>query len=266
MTNRIIGSMPGELRKVVALRGITLLREEPNLSATIETQVLYGETLGIRAQIGEWFEAIVEFSGFCHIGYVRQEDVGDAPLGATHKVKDHLAQTLSSPGLKALHIDTLSKGSLLRVIGETEDHYQLWPHRWIFKTHVTPIGGVAAGDVVSTIESFLGVPYIWGGRSTVGMDCAGMIQLGLSFCGMESPRAMTDMAENLGRALDPDEAVRSGDFVFYSAHCGMYLDEERVIHAAGKAGLVSIEERSSLHHRMTEVRGYPLIARRRVRE
>ncbi|MES2938732.1 MAG: NlpC/P60 family protein [Pseudomonadota bacterium] len=263
MTNRTIESLPAGLQRVVAIKGITALREEPAESAPLETQVLYGETLGIRSRIGAWYEASVEFSGFCHTGYVRAEDVADAPGEPTHRVHAHMAQVVSAPGLKALNVETLSRGSLLRVVGETEEHYRVWPRGWVFKDHAGDLARREA-DFVDTMASFAGTPYLWGGRSTLGQDCAGMIQLALSLCGLPSPRAMTDMAEHLGRELEPREPLRRGDFVFYSAHCGMVLDEERILHGNGRLGYVSIEDRATLHRRMTELRGYPLVARRRL--
>ncbi|MBA2676326.1 NlpC/P60 family protein [Ramlibacter sp.] len=263
MTNRTIEPLPAGLKRVVAIKGITPLREEPAESAPLETQVLYGETLGIRAQVGAWYQASVEFSGFCHTGYVRIEDVAEPPGEATHRVQAHVAQIVSAPSLKALHVEMLSRGSLLRVIGETEEHFRVWPRGWVFKEHAGDLAHKEA-DFVDTMASFAGTPYIWGGRSTLGQDCSGMIQLALSLCGLESPRAMSDMSEHLGRKLEPDEPLRRGDFLFYSAHCVMALDQERVLHGNGRLGYISVEDRETLHRRMTEYRGYPLIARRRL--
>nr|WP_281375163.1 NlpC/P60 family protein [Aquabacterium terrae] len=114
------------------------------------------------------------------------------------------------------------------------------------------------------MRRFVGTPFVWGGRSSFGLDCSGMIQLGLQLAGVSAPRAMADMSDTLGRRVEEEGGPLPGDFIFYSGHCGMFVDESHVINSNGKAGRVQIEPFDELHHRMVNVRQYMYIGHRRL--
>ena len=251
MTNRTISPLPENLPKVIAIRGITCLREEPFEFSTIETHVLYGELLAVHARVGEWLEASIEFSGFCHRGFVLAREVAETEIKPTHQSNGRLATIHLKPGLKSPTIDHLSRNSILRIVDEHSEYYKLWPIGWIFKHHTVSLGPSRL-HYVSEIENFAGAPYIWGGRSALGMDCSGMIQYGLSLCGLKSPRAMNDMAEYLGNQIPQNSKICQGDFFFYPTHCGIFLDSNRVIHSDGRVGAVIIEQHSILHQKMLQ--------------
>jgi cell wall-associated NlpC family hydrolase len=108
---------------------------------------------------------------------------------------------------------------------------------------------------VAVAERLLGAPYLWGGKTSLGLDCSGLVQLALAMSGIEAPRD-TDMQERaLGRPVDlaPDLAgLRRGDLVFWRGHVGIMQDDTRLLHANG-------------HH--MEVASEPLVeAERRIRE
>jgi cell wall-associated NlpC family hydrolase len=89
-------------------------------------------------------------------------------------------------------------------------------------------------DFVAVAERFLGVPYLWGGKTSLGLDCSGLVQLGLNACGIACPRD-TDMQERaLGSALaHPRELrqLRRGDLVFWKGHVAIVRDDATFVHA-----------------------------------
>ncbi|HEU4753310.1 MAG TPA: C40 family peptidase, partial [Armatimonadota bacterium] len=88
-----------------------------------------------------------------------------------------------------------------------------------------------------TARRFLGVPYLWGGGSPVGLDCSGFVQLVMRLHGVELLR---DAGPQMTQG-EPVEAPDAADLVFFGpegepdriSHVGMMLDRERFIHAAG---------------------------------
>lgn len=103
-------------------------------------------------------------------------------------------------------------------------------------------------DPVAVAERLLGVPHSLGARSSVSTDCAGLVQQALYACGLPGPR-YADLQAQLGRAVARTEA-RRGDLVIWlhaeggpgwTGHSAFMLDADRVIHATGDKGAVTIE-------------------------
>jgi cell wall-associated NlpC family hydrolase len=98
-------------------------------------------------------------------------------------------------------------------------------------------------DFVAVAERFLGTPYLWGGKTSLGMDCSALVQLGLAACGIPCPRD-TDMQERaLGSAVArPQEQLRRGDLLFWKGHVAIVRDEATVVHAnASRHMAVAVE-------------------------
>ena len=77
-----------------------------------------------------------------------------------------------------------------------------------FAGHAVPLGETAP-DFVAVAESFLGTPYLWGGRTSIGLDCSGLVQLALEAAGHAAPRDADMQAAELGRAIDWRKAQAS---------------------------------------------------------
>ena len=86
---------------------------------------------------------------------------------------------------------------------------------------------------------FLGAPYLWGGRESLGLDCSGLVQQALFACGLACPRD-TDQQEELGTAIDAADFGR-GDLVFWKGHVAIGLGEGRIIHANGHHMATAVE-------------------------
>ena len=88
--------------------------------------------------------------------------------------------------------------------------------------------------IVDYACQFIGNPYVWGGTSlTNGADCSGFVQSVFAHFGISLPRTTWDM-ENVGTAVSYDQAV-AGDIILYDGHVGIYIGNNRVIHAGSTA-------------------------------
>ena len=115
------------------------------------------------------------------------------------------------------------------------------PGGYVFARHCAPVAD-RASDYAATALRLVGTPYLWGGRTTLGLDCSGLVQLCLDAAGLACPRDADLQERDLGQALPLDRAaLRRGDLVFWRGHVGLMLDPETLIHANGHHMAVAVE-------------------------
>jgi cell wall-associated NlpC family hydrolase len=121
---------------------------------------------------------------------------------------------------------------------------------------VAPLDAPPESDFVAVAERFLGTPYLWGGRTSLGLDCSGLVQLALMAAGHGAPRD-TDLQETMtGRPVAGGAAagLRRGDLIFWRGHVGIMIDGEYMIHASGHHMAVVIEPLAEAVARIGAVR------------
>ena len=105
--------------------------------------------------------------------------------------------------------------------------------------HLAPIGAGFENDRAGVAERFLGAPYLWSGRTSVGLDCSGLVQQAFYACGLGCPRD-ADQQARLGLPTTRDDLTR-GDLACWPGHIGLMLDGDRLIHANTYHMAVTIE-------------------------
>jgi cell wall-associated NlpC family hydrolase len=123
-------------------------------------------------------------------------------------------------------------GSRLAIAREQDSFAVTREGLYLPKVHVAETGRHAA-DFVEVAERFLGTPYLWGGKSSLGVDCSGLVQLSLNAAGVGCPRDSDMQQDGLGRPLDPgeSESLRRGDLIFWKGHVAIVRDARTIIHA-----------------------------------
>lgn len=225
---------PAVLRRVVV--PTAPIRKTPDLAAEQLDQAVFGEL----------FDAIETADGFVwgqarrdgYVGYVAEDALG--PLGepASHWVSALRTYAFAEPSIRAPAFGPLSMNALVSVDGEADGFVHAAGAGWIARRHLRPVGETPT-DFVEIAEQFLGAPYLWGGRDSLGLDCSGLIQQALYACGHACPRD-TDQQAALGREA-PAAALVRGDLVFWKGHVGVMLDGARLLHANAHHMAVAIE-------------------------
>jgi gamma-D-glutamyl-L-lysine dipeptidyl-peptidase len=101
-----------------------------------------------------------------------------------------------------------------------------------------PLGKIVRADLVEDAFTYLNAPYLWGGRTPLGIDCSGFTQMVYRLSGLLLPRDAYQQAE-LGETLSFPEEAKAGDLAFFDnnegriTHTGIVLDNFQVIHASG---------------------------------
>jgi hypothetical protein len=207
------------------------LRRAPASDAELMTQALRGERVTIYDRNGEgWAWGQLDSDGY--VGWL--PDVALAKPGAapTHRITAIRTFAFGGPSIKLPPVETLMMGSAVTVTRE-DGAFAITREGWhLPKPHLAAIGHREA-DFVAVCERFLGTPYLWGGKSSLGVDCSGLVQISLNAAGIGCPRD-SDMQQNsLGRALDLAEVkkLQRGDLLFWKGHVAIARDGETIVHA-----------------------------------
>jgi Bacterial dipeptidyl-peptidase Sh3 domain/NlpC/P60 family len=220
----------GEPRRVVD--GTAPLRRAPSNEAPLETEALYGESVVVYEQKEGWAWAQLERDGY--VGFMPADALGDV-AAPTHRLAALRSFAYPGPSVKLPPVKALSLGARVVVeeikcdFGVTADGLH------VYARHLAPLDAREA-DFVAVAERFLEVPYLWGGRTSQGIDCSGLVQTALAEAGVAAPRDSDMMEASLGAPVAFDESLRGfrrGDLVFWKGHIGIMRDAETLLHANG---------------------------------
>jgi len=239
---------------------IAPLRRLPSAEAPLDTEALFGETLVVYEERDGWAWAQLERDGY--VGYLPAAALGDA-IEPTHRVatsRTHAypGASIKLPPLRALCFS--ARVSIERVEGDfavAGDGAQYWAR------HLAPVDEVEP-DFVAVALRFLGVPYLWGGRSSEGIDCSGLAQTALRAAGVDAPRDSDMQEAGLGEPLPPDAPLARGDLVFWRGHVGLMTDTTTLLHANGFHMLVVEEPFAEACRRIGATGGGPVTSIRRL--
>jgi hypothetical protein len=214
---------------------VTGLRRAASPSAEQLDQLLHGDAFEVLDEADGWAFGKAGRDGY--VGYVEAAALGAPGPAPTHAVRALRTYGFSAPSIKSAPTGLFSMNTLLVRDGD-EGRFVKTAAGWFVRDHLAPVADAAA-DFVAIAESFLGTPYLWGGRTSVGLDCSGLVQQALYASGLPCPRD-SDQQAAMGVGIEPDQ-LRRGDLVFWRGHVAIMLDGTRIIHANGNRMAVTIE-------------------------
>lgn len=210
---------------------IAPLRIGPSADAELATQALKGERVTIYDRNNEGF-AWGQLNGDGYVGWLPDRAL-EKPRGApTHKITSLRTFAFPGPSIKLPPAETLPMGALVTVLRE-EGPFAVTQEGWYLpRVHVDVLDEMAE-DYVAVAERFVGTPYLWGGKSSFGIDCSGLVQVSLNAAGTGCPRDSDLQRDGLGRLLGLAEAshLQRGDLIFWSGHVAIVRDAETIVHA-----------------------------------
>ncbi len=207
------------------------LRERPSADAVLATEALKGERVTVYDRNGQGF-AWGQLNSDGYVGWLPDSALAKPGAAPTHKIIAIRTFAFPGPSIKLPPVDTLVMGAMVTVLRE-QGAFAVTRDGWYLpRLH---IGGIDrhAEDFVAVAERFAGTPYLWGGKSSFGIDCSGLVQVSLNAAGMGCPRDSDMQQDALGRALDPakPEKLQRGDLIFWKGHVAIARDADTIVHA-----------------------------------
>src|ERR1700731_4782817 len=207
------------------------LREAPSFDATLLTQALKGERVTIYDGNGEGF-AWGHLNSDGYVGWLPDRALAKPAAKPTHKITALSTFAFPGPSIKLPPVETLVMGSMITVTRE-DGAFAVTREGWYLpRQHLGSVDRFA-DDFVAVAERFVGTPYLWGGKSSLGIDCSGLIQVALNAAGTGCPRDSDMQQDGLGRALDAAESkkLQRGDLIFWKGHVAIARDADSIVHA-----------------------------------
>lgn len=232
---------------------------KPSEKADVVSQAMYGNNVILLQARGEWsrIQTADHYKGWTPSRYLRTVLTGDgyATSGPTVQVESLFANIYAETDVtRHKPVITVPFETKLELapeptksagISAKQENHDRWIHvRLPGQTNAW----IQTGDVVAdpkplTIEEsidlakrFLGVPYLWGGRSSFGFDCSGFTQMLVRSRGIVMPRDADLQAAWSGVASMERADLQPGDLLFFGSslkdisHTGMYIGDGQFIH------------------------------------
>jgi len=231
------------------------VRKEPAHRSEMVNQLLFGETMSVLEEKGEWLKIVSTGDGYeGWVTFHLIEEVSSHLAGQSARyVSSQLVSSITSDS-GTIHIPA---GSFLT--GFDKKSAKLWNSEYQFKGDFADTSLPVPEKVDAIARQWLNAPYLWGGKTLMGIDCSGFVQTVFRICGFHLKRDAWQQ-EQQGTPVS-GEAMK-GDVAFFHneqgrvIHVGILISPHQIIHASGKVridefnatGILNNELKKYTHH------------------
>lgn len=218
--------------------GVVDMRREPRPDSPIDTQALYGERVTVYDEEEGW--AWAQLAGDGYVGWIAANALWSELSAPTHRVCVPRTFVYPAASIKQPPLLAAPLAAEVSIVEERDSFLVTRDRGFIWRAHLTPLDA-PADDFVAVAETLIGAPYLWGGKSSIGVDCSGLVQIALAAAGQKAPRDSDMQEAQLGRPIELGAPLMRGDLVFWKGHVGVMRDGATLLHANGTHMLVSSE-------------------------
>ena len=208
-------------------KNITDLYSSPHKNSLIETQCFYGDMFEVYEENNLWVKGKLASDNY--IGWVLKNSLCKC-FETNQTLFKPINIIYAEPNAKSKPLDFLFMGSKV-FLSETYDD-------WAIIYYKNKVGYLDSGSILKNLNDYVSVAlkftntqYLWGGKTILGIDCSGLLQLCFSYFGEEIPRNSGDQDKYFTNNLPNKILFKRGDLVFWPGHVGIMKNPKTIIHA-----------------------------------
>lgn len=240
-------------------------RAEPNDRAEIVTQLLFGEHYSVLEEEKKWVKIKIHFDDY--EAWICRKQFTEI----TGQEFDELSlNEFDLVGTNNALLTHKEKGSFCLPIGSTLPYYhqnktRIRKNSYSYKEEIATLDFEKLNEYAMTFHN---APYLWGGKTTAGIDCSGFSQIVYKLCGIKLPRDAYQQAEE-GESISFVANAKLGDLAFFDntegkiTHVGIVLNDSKIIHASGQVRIdlldhqgIYNEDSKSYTHQLRIIKRY----------
>jgi gamma-D-glutamyl-L-lysine dipeptidyl-peptidase len=222
------------------------VRRKPRHQSEMTNQLLFGETVKVtREKSSGWVKVMSMHDQY--EGWMTRSQLQETPAEEAKVFSSYVAASQVNLIVVNNKSMTIPFGSSLPAFSETRG--RIGDMSFSFEGTATRRDQQQPGPwlVRELATSWLNAPYLWGGRTILGVDCSGFVQVIYKMMGIDLPRDAWQQAQE-GSTVKKLKDAQCGDLAFFDdkeeiVHVGILLNPEQIIHAAGKVRMDAIDKK-----------------------
>jgi len=209
-------------------RPLSNLHLKPSGKSEVISQIIYGEKFSILKNNKKWIKIKLNFDNY--IGYIKNRKFENA-FKAEYKIKNLKTRIFSLKKKKFKQSDQyLYFGSKIRILNKKGNFYEFEKNKWINKISIIEDQNIEK-NYVKIFKLFLNTKYLWGGKTTTGIDCSALIQMFFFNNNKFFPRDTKDQIKY--SKAKTKKKFEKGDIIFWKGHVAICINSKELIHAYG---------------------------------
>ena len=235
-------------RKAVISTAVAPIHKDPGFSSEMVTQGLMWESVSLNEEQDDWQRVQMddEYEGWIHNFYLTESST---EFSNSLTITNRIAPVSPQRGKDGSVLAMLSFGTIVPVLEKTSGYskIQLFNKNTGFIPPQENVTSQKRDIIIKLAKSLIGVPYLWGGKSSFGYDCSGFVQMVLKTAGISIARDTREQSQTEGLEKIPINEAQPGDLIFFSEnnrinHVAFSLGSSKIIHCSGEVKIESLNE------------------------
>ena len=210
------------------INSVSNIYSKPSSNSEVVSQILYGEKFKILSKKKYWIKIQTSFDNY--IGYIKKQKFIEnfKPTNKIYKLKSRIFKKKNNRFLSTNNF--LYFGSGISIKTQNNKYIEFEKNKWIKVSDTKKIRH-RENNIVKILKLFLGTKYLWGGKTSKGIDCSALIQIFFYYNRVFFPRDTNDQVK-FCKKINKNKFSK-GNIIFWKGHVGMCLDQSKFIHAYG---------------------------------